>query len=487
MLITTVSNTNTTALATNLNNLEFQNEKHLVVDSVEASDELYKYIDIWDAAAEDLSSEYPHQMKFVAKQSVSKEQIDSILSKYDTNYLFVFNLTHEFTIESLKFYFDNKGEIRSFRSRYHQFEGEAFEYVKIIKYFLQSPKYIVTGLNGVPYDSYEFKINSVAANFNYCNEESEYMLRFSNKEEFEKAYDELENDKDIDVIYTRSYKDKESLEPEEMVDGYNTLYVSPDFLKPGVDELTECLIPVSSRNDTFVGEKLTAESQLEALLKNITETSRIGRIQPKGCTKPKNIPLKDITPYDFARNIPTVIAELGRDPNVPVLEWPHPKERIPEFVEDICGGKLIYRIYNIDTGEHLFTSSRKEHDKLVVEGGVVGNPWVTEGVSCIVYTEDEDIDKPVYRIYNPNVEGGDHHYTHSKKEAEKRVSDGWKWDFGGKPAFYTGGDKEGYRLYNKNDGRHHYTFKEGEKNKLVKLGWEDEGKSWEASDKYGVK
>ena len=237
-------NSSVNIIANESTNLVLQNEKYLVVDSVEASDELYKYIDIWNTAAEDLSSEYPHQMKFVAKQNVSKEKIDTILSKYDTNYLFRFNLTHAFTIESLKFYFDNigtsyNGEIRTFRSRYHQFEGEAFEYVKLIKFLLES-KYIVTGLNGVAYDSYEFKINSGAADFNYCNEESEYMLRFRNKEEFEKAYNELENTKDIDVIYTRTYKDQESLEPVAMEDGYNTRYVSP--YNKGPDDLTEIAI-----------------------------------------------------------------------------------------------------------------------------------------------------------------------------------------------------------------------------------------------------
>ena len=226
---------------------------------------------------------------------------------------------------------------------------------------------------------------------------------------------------------------------------------------------------------------------VEKFLSKINDSCRIERLQPKLWKKPKNVPLKDIDVNDLVNNTPTQIYMYGRTPNAIVLEWPNPKEVIPEFVEEICGGKLIYRIYNIHTGEHLFTSSRKEHDKLVVEGGVVGNPWWSEGASCMVYSEDESKDKPVYRIFNPNVEGGDHHYTSSKKEAEKCVKKGWKWDFGGKPAFYTGGDKEGYRLYNKNDGRHHYTFKQGEKNKLVKLGWVDEGKSWEASDKFGVK
>ena len=66
----------------------------------------------------------------------------------------------------------------------------------------------------------------------------------------------------------------------------------------------------------------------------------------------------------------------------------------------------------------------------------------------------------------------------SYNEASNLVKKGWKWDNNAKPVFYSGGDVEVYRLYNKNNGRHYYTKNVGEKNKLVKLGWKYEGVAW---------
>ena len=63
---------------------------------------------------------------------------------------------------------------------------------------------------------------------------------------------------------------------------------------------------------------------------------------------------------------------------------------------------------------------------------------------------------------------------------KKRVSKGWKWDNNGEIMFYSSGEKEVYRLYNKNNGRHHYTPKKAERDKLIKLGWKDEGIGWYA-------
>ena len=136
--------------------------------------------------------------------------------------------------------------------------------------------------------------------------------------------------------------------------------------------------------------------------------------------------------------------------------------------------KRIYKLYNKNTGEHLLTSSKSEYITLADVG------WKREGVSfSLPYTETPE-SEPIYRVYNPNAKGGDHHYTKSKKEAEKLVKKGWKFDNKGKPVFYGNGSKEVYRLYNKNNGRHHYTSKKTERNKLVKLGWKDEGVGWSA-------
>ena len=136
----------------------------------------------------------------------------------------------------------------------------------------------------------------------------------------------------------------------------------------------------------------------------------------------------------------------------------------------------IYRLYNKNTGEHLFTSSIKERVKLTNKG------WQDEKWSFEAYTSNKTEGlKPVYRVYNPNAKGGDHHYTKSEGEMKKLIKKGWKADFKGKPVFYCKGDKTTYKLYDKKSGRHHYTPKKAEADKLEKLGWKNEGVAWEVS------
>ena len=140
----------------------------------------------------------------------------------------------------------------------------------------------------------------------------------------------------------------------------------------------------------------------------------------------------------------------------------------------------IYRLYNRNSGEHLFTSKLAEYNKLKKAG------WVQEGECFDAFTEET---KPanasaVYRMYNPNVKGGDHHYTKSVSETNKLVKAGWKRDNGGKPLFYTVGAYPVYKFYHKKSGRHHYTPKEAEAKTLVKNGWIKEGTGWTTMGYY---
>ena len=133
----------------------------------------------------------------------------------------------------------------------------------------------------------------------------------------------------------------------------------------------------------------------------------------------------------------------------------------------------IYRLYNGNTGEHLFTSKLGEYISLV------GNGWTGEGWSFEGYAKNsKEGNTPIYRLYNANAKGGDHHYTKNKNEADKLVKKGWKIDNNGNPIFYVKGDNEVYRLYDKKTGRHHYTPKKNEADKLIDLGWKDEGTAW---------
>ena len=75
---------------------------------------------------------------------------------------------------------------------------------------------------------------------------------------------------------------------------------------------------------------------------------------------------------------------------------------------------------------------------------------------------------PVYRAYNPN--NGEHLYTVDEKEYKHVASVGWTAEG---VAFMAEEEKNGqalYRVYNPNSGLHHYTLDEKEKNTLVSLG-----------------
>ena len=132
----------------------------------------------------------------------------------------------------------------------------------------------------------------------------------------------------------------------------------------------------------------------------------------------------------------------------------------------------MYRLYNQWTGEHFYTGTFEEVEKLVTVG------WTYEGIGwCAPGTGD-----PVYRLYNPWAPGGDHHYTVDLEEYAYLTSVGWKGEGVG---WYSGTGHEVpvYREYNPYEQahNHNYTSDLSEHNHLVSLGWHDEGIGW-----YGV-
>ena len=94
--------------------------------------------------------------------------------------------------------------------------------------------------------------------------------------------------------------------------------------------------------------------------------------------------------------------------------------------------------------------------------------WKFEGISW----QSPTAGTAVYRLYNKNA--GDHHYTTSEKERDGLVKVGWKAEG---TSFYSGGEKQIYRLYNKfaKAGAHHYTLSQEERDSLVNVGWKAEG------------
>ena len=90
----------------------------------------------------------------------------------------------------------------------------------------------------------------------------------------------------------------------------------------------------------------------------------------------------------------------------------------------------IFRAYNPNSGEHML-ASQAEVEALAAVG------WNNEGQK--MYSDDEQ-GVPIYRVYNPNASGqyaaGAHHYTASREEAAGLVAQGWNWDNQGQPVLY---------------------------------------------------
>lgn len=123
----------------------------------------------------------------------------------------------------------------------------------------------------------------------------------------------------------------------------------------------------------------------------------------------------------------------------------------------------LYRAYNPNTGEHLYTANGNEIPF------VVSNGWKNEGNAW----EVPDKGVPVYRVFNPN-NGGDHHYTMNYNEVTNLTSQGWRAEG---VAWQSGGSTPVHRLYNPNakTGTHHFTIDVNEKDSLVSVGWKYEG------------
>lgn len=135
-------------------------------------------------------------------------------------------------------------------------------------------------------------------------------------------------------------------------------------------------------------------------------------------------------------------------------------------------GVVLYRAYNPNSGEHLYTADKTEFAKAVKAG------WHDEGTAWKAATSGT----PVYRLYNRN--SGEHFYTMDVKEYNKVAAAGWhKEGF----AFYSNTAKGTpiYRAFNPNAkgaGSHFFTPSEKEWNHLAKVGWHKEGIAF-----YGVK
>ena len=136
--------------------------------------------------------------------------------------------------------------------------------------------------------------------------------------------------------------------------------------------------------------------------------------------------------------------------------------------EQTDGTLAMYRLYNPNSGEHHYTSDRKERTALDQLG------WNYEGIG---WYAPKTSSVPVYRLYNRNE--GEHHYTLSVKEKDALIVYGWDYEGIG---WYSSTSQKTplYRVYNPNkySNNHHYTTSAREKDVLIRYGWRDEGIGW---------
>lgn len=144
--------------------------------------------------------------------------------------------------------------------------------------------------------------------------------------------------------------------------------------------------------------------------------------------------------------------------------------------EDSGGYVTLYRVYNPNTGEHLYTSHPEEVEYLTSAG------WGNEEQDQRM-TLPESSSTPVYRLYNPA--NGDHHYTSDTNECSVLTSQyGWVYDFNGEAAFYSSDTQAVtvWRIYNSQHPLygHLYTRDDNERNFWLSNGWNDENIGWYA-------
>lgn len=141
---------------------------------------------------------------------------------------------------------------------------------------------------------------------------------------------------------------------------------------------------------------------------------------------------------------------------------------MPMKAQAATSGVPVYRLFNPDTGEHLYTTDAYEKDMIFRYQG-----WGYEGIAW--YAADKTGD-PVYRLYNPAT--GYHLYTTDTNEINVlTTTQGWAKDFDGKPLFYSDGTVSVYRLFK---GVHHLTTDVNEYNVLPQSGWQQEGEKVKA-------
>ena len=136
----------------------------------------------------------------------------------------------------------------------------------------------------------------------------------------------------------------------------------------------------------------------------------------------------------------------------------------------------VYRLYNPNSGEHVYTMGLTEKNNLVHLGwgyeGVLGTSYYTMPGQTYAKV-------PVYRLYSKN--SGQHLYAINTNEVVQLKNYGWVNEgivFYDATVIPWNQETTVERLYNPNSGQHFYTSNWDERDYLKKIGWHDEGEAF---------
>ncbi len=137
----------------------------------------------------------------------------------------------------------------------------------------------------------------------------------------------------------------------------------------------------------------------------------------------------------------------------------------PLFTVSLGGTVPVYRLYNPQTKDHLYTISTGERDFITSTYG-----YTNEGVAFSTCPANRE---PVYRMYNPSI--GNHFFTTSPAERDTVGGKGYKHEG---VAYYVNPSAATlplYRLYNPARATHFYTVSVSEKDSAAAAGYNFEG------------
>ena len=134
----------------------------------------------------------------------------------------------------------------------------------------------------------------------------------------------------------------------------------------------------------------------------------------------------------------------------------------------------VYRLYNMVSSEHLFTTNKTEYDNWVAKCKKDQDFWIGEGIDWLAPTTSDT--KVVHRLYNAGLGAlgrSSHYYVADTAEINNLIKNwGWK-DEGSSYQFRSGGSTPIYTCYNEAlNSAHHYTSSKTEWEGLKNHGWD---------------